>query len=1002
MSRWICLSIILCCSGAALVPGLAAANEPEANAPLPPQEAARTMVVPEGFRVTLFAGEPDVMQPIAFCIDDRGRLWVAEAYNYPNKGETSGDRILIFADTDNDGRFDHRTVFYDKLNYVTGVETGFGGVWVMSPPHFYFIPDRNGDDQPDGEPELLLDGFGNHANAHNLANGLAWGPDGWLYGTHGRTNWSMVGRPGALPEDRVRFDGGIYRYHPVRHTWEAWADGTTNPWGIDWNDVGEAFVCNCVNPHLFHVIPGAHYEPWRNRESSRFAYERIPTIADHLHFAGGSNVRGGLGTPAEDEMGGGHAHCGTMVYLGDTWPVQYRNSVFMNNIHGRRINNDILRRAGSGYCAGHGRDLLVSRDPWYMGVTLRYGPDGSVFASDWSDTGECHSVRNTQRQTGRIFKITYGPQRSAPRDVAQCTNEELVELQSHRNDWHVQHARRLLQERAGRGDDMTRVKSGLHVRFAGADDAPGKLRALWALHVIGGLDEEFLLGATRHEDERVRAWAVRLLCEAPQLPEAAGPRFQELAASDPSPVVRLYLASMMQRLPPGKRWEVSATLAARAGDATDANLPLMIWYGLEPLVHADIDRFAALAVRARIPLIRRNIARRAAEADVSGRGLDALLRQLRGIDDDQILTDLFEGLLLGIEGRRSVDMPADWPAVQAAVQVLVLAHGNERLQDLAVQLALIFNDPAALETMRRTAADREAPAASRRRAIAALVARHADGTEPLLLACVGDAATRSAALRGLAEFDDPHTVSTILDNFAAFDAECREDAVQTLASRPEWARALLDAVAREQIPRRLITAFTARQLRNMKDGRVQAQVRAVWGEVRATPADRRALIESYKQKLQGDSLKNANRGAGRALFQKTCANCHRLFDAGGAIGPDITGAQRQNLDYLLESLIDPSAAVSKDFQMQVIETKAGRVITGMIVAESEAAVTVQTATERIVVPVAEIEDRVKSDVSMMPDGMVQQLSADELRDLVGYLSGTTQVPLPEPAGATPP
>ncbi len=375
---------------------------------LPAEEAARTMRVPEGFHVTLFAGEPDIQQPIGFCLDDRGRLWVAEAYNYPHHGAGTGDRIVILEDVDGDGRFDRRKIFFDQLNYVTGIEVGFGGAWVMSPPYFYFIPDRDGDDQPDGPPEVLLDGFGNHANAHNLANGFAWGPDGWLYGTHGRTNWSLLGTPGTPAAERVRFDGGVYRYHPVRRCWEPYADGTTNPWGIDWNDHGEAFVCNCVNPHLFHVIAGAHYEPWRNRKSSEFAYERIPTIADHLHFVGTMNVREGLGSAAEDAAGGGHAHCGTMIYLGDNWPERYRDSLFTNNIHGRRINNDLLRRDGSGYRASHGPDVMVSRDPWFMGVTLLYGPAGEVYVSDWSDTGECHSVTNTQRQTGRIYRISYG------------------------------------------------------------------------------------------------------------------------------------------------------------------------------------------------------------------------------------------------------------------------------------------------------------------------------------------------------------------------------------------------------------------------------------------------------------------------------------------------------------------------------------------------------------------------------------------------------------------
>ncbi len=250
--------------------GRSMAQEPAS--PMPAEEAASSMIVPAGFKVTLFAAEPDVKQPVGFCFDDRGRMWVAEAYNYPNHGNKPGDRIIILEDIDGDGKFDKRSVFYDQLNYVTGIEVGFGGAWVMSPPNFYFIPDRDGNDVPDSKPIVLLDGFGNHANSHNLANGFAWGPDGWLYGTHGRTNYSRIAKPGTPDRERKQFDGGVYRYHPIKHIWEPYADGTTNPWGIDWNDVGEAFVSNCVNPHLFHVIYGAHYEPWRNRESSRFAY----------------------------------------------------------------------------------------------------------------------------------------------------------------------------------------------------------------------------------------------------------------------------------------------------------------------------------------------------------------------------------------------------------------------------------------------------------------------------------------------------------------------------------------------------------------------------------------------------------------------------------------------------------------------------------------------------------------------------------------------------------
>ncbi len=987
---WMRAATLLLVGGLLTVGFAQDSKQPVVDAPLPPAEAARTMVVPDGFQVSLFAGEPDVMQPIGFCIDDRGRLWVAEAYNYPHHGTKPGDRILIFADTDGDGKFDKRTVFYDKLNYVTGIEVGFGGAWVVSPPSLYFIPDRDGDDKPDSEPEVLLDGFGNHANSHNLANALAWGPDGWLYGTHGRTNWSLLGKPGTPKEQRIRFDGGVYRYHPVRHVWEPYADGTTNPWGIDWNDYGDAFVCNCVNPHLFHVIYGAHYEPWRNRESSQYAYQRIPTIADHLHFVGQASVQEGLGSVAEDAAGGGHAHCGTMVYLGDNWPAKYRNTLFTNNIHGRRINNDLLQREGSGYSASHGKDLMRSKDPWYMGVTLKYGPDGSVFASDWSDTGECHSVKNTRRETGRIYKISYGKPVTKPVDLAALDNAALVELQLHRNDWYVQHARRLLQERAASGADMSAVTRRLFSMFNDEKEVPRKLRALWALHVIGQLKPDLLIQQLGHEsDEYVRGWAVQLLCEGGSPSADALSRFCELAAQGGSAYVRLHLASMLQRLKMSDRWLLAESLMSRGGDVNDHNLPLMIWYGIEPLVNEDLARFVELTSNLRFPLIARNIGRRVASlADVKP-GLELIALQL-GEADHGNHAELLAGVIEGLEGRRTVDVPEGWSRVYEKLQ----GSSSEAIRERSLQLALIFDDPVALANLRRVTINDDAEAVVRNRAIQALVAKKSPNLTPLLILLISDPVVRRAALRGLAEYNDARTPMAILKVYPTFDAAARQDAVQTLASRPTWAGALLEAIEAGRVSRQELTAYTARQIYNVGDAKLKERLQAVWGEVRTTSAEKAKLVADFKKRLTPESLVKADRTAGRAIFQKTCASCHRFFDAGGAIGPDITGSQRTNLDYLLQTLVDPSAAVGKDFQMHIIETVSGRVITGLVVAETKAATTIQTVNEKVVIPNSEIEDRTISPLSIMPEGMLQNLKIEEVRELIAYLMGPSQVPLP--------
>ena len=586
--------------------------QPIVEKPFTPLEAAKTMQVPKGFNVTLFAGEPDIKQPIAFCIDDRGRLWVAEANNYPDKNAGKKDRIIILDDTDGDGRHDKRIVFYDKLEYVSGIEVGFGGVWVMSIPNFYFIPDADYNGVPDGEPVVLLDGFGTHANSHTIANGFAWGPDGWLYGTHGITNWSLPGKPGTPKEKRRRFEGGVWRYHPVRHVWEPFAIGTTNPWGIDWNENGHAFVCNCVNPHLFHIIQGAHYEPARNRPTGRFAYERIPTIADHLHFTNTKTIRAGIGTPEEDAAGGGHAHSGTMIYLGDNWPAKYRGDVFMNNIHGRRINHDRLARKGSGYAASHAPDVMRARDPWFVGVTLAYGPDGGVYVSDFSDTGECHHTRNTQKHTGRIYKITFGKPKPWKGDIGKLNILELVKLQSHPNEWFTRHARRVLHERQANTSVLAKtLKSSRSV--------PLRLRALWALRVTGNLDEKKLEGLLQDSSEHLRAWAIQLLCENRKPSEAARAEFARMAHEDKSPLVRLYLASAMQRLLLKQRVPVLAHLLAHTEDKDDQNLPLMYWYATEPVVAADRVAAVKLLTACQIPKVRQFITHRMATGRAAGK-----------------------------------------------------------------------------------------------------------------------------------------------------------------------------------------------------------------------------------------------------------------------------------------------------------------------------------------------------------------------------------------------
>ncbi len=588
----------------AVVLALQAKGFPEAASPArKPAETAAAMKVAPEFSVRVYAGEPQVRQPIAIQFDDRGRLWVAEMFSYPTWKPEGNDRILILEDTDQDGAADKVKVFTDTLNCVSGFALGFGGVWVGSNPNLLFIPDQDGDDVPDGPPRALLDGWG-HQDMHELLNSFTWGPDGWLYGCHGIYTQSNVGKPGAPDSERTRVNAAVWRYHPTRHVFEVFAEGSSNPWGVDYNDRGQAFITACVIPHLYHVVQGGRYQRQSGNHFNPYAYGDLKTIGDHVHWAGAkwADSRGGKGD--HSAAGGGHAHCGALVYLGDTFPKEYRDSILMNNIHGNRMNRDLLERKGSGYVGKHAPDFMLSGDEWYRGLSIRSGPDGAVYVSDWYDRLACHQQKPQDRTNGRVYRVQYGA-KTVRVDLAKLSSDELVKLQLHPNDWHVRAARRLLQER---GPDKA-VHAALAQILAENPDETRKLRALWALHVTGGLDEALLAAQLKSPHEYVRAWPVPLGVEAGRVTPAT---LASLAKDDSSPVVRLYVASALQRVPEEQRWEALENLVARAEDAEDHNLPVMYWYAAEPCVPKDTAKAAAHAAKTKIPRLREFVARRIA------------------------------------------------------------------------------------------------------------------------------------------------------------------------------------------------------------------------------------------------------------------------------------------------------------------------------------------------------------------------------------------------------
>jgi putative membrane-bound dehydrogenase-like protein len=1002
MLRFLLTAVVLCLL-ASVIPTQAA--EPSAieypPRPVPVELAASKMTVPPGFAVSLFAGEPDVVQPIGFTFDDRGRMWVAECLSYPKwtKDGTGRDRITIYEDTDGDGRHDRRTLFADNLANLSGLEVGFGGVYICSLPKLMFIPDRNYDDKPDGPAETVLDGWDENCR-HNVFNGLAWGPDGWLYGLNGILSRSKVGRPGAPDAERKYLDCGVWRYHPTRHDFEPVASGTTNPWGIDWDDYGEMFITNCVIKHIFHVVPGGHYERMFGADPNPHVYGLMPSCADHIHWAGGhwTDSRGALG--AHGDAGGGHAHSGCSIYLGDNFPPEYRNNAFMCNIHGARLNRDTLVPQGSTYVAKHEKDFLFANDPWHRGLGVKYGPDGGLFVSDWCDTGECHNYDVADTTNGRIVKVTYGtPMALKPFDLQKMTDAELVDLQAHPNDWWVRHARRVLQERAAAKTLKPETSGLIWNRFNDEKDERRRLRYLWAMNGVDGLAEEITV-AMEDESEHVRTWAVTLATDSRPVGELVRDMVVQ-AAGDESPKVRARVASIASRLDRKQAIRVSRSLLTNDQNNADGSLPHLTWYALQassaitdgawstraPIINAARD--------AKIPLVRSFAARYAIQTATTPGEKSERIGEL--LHPSYVVTEsktepsklvapsdeMLEGILTGIRGTRDLPEPKLWAET---IYPALSGSSSSQVRDTVDRLGVVFGNEALLTKTLATLADDGAKTEARRRALELLVPKRRPDLLPVLLTLLDADGLRGDALRALASYDDSQVPAAVLGRFGKLTDAEKTDALQTLASRASYGMALLDAVEAGKLDRREVPSGLAVQLSALKNKPLNDRLAKVWGAVRPTAQARIDQAAKLKKLLTGDALGDADLAKGNALYKKTCAACHKLYGEGGAIGPELTGSQRFNLDYVLENVLDPSAKVGRLFLVSVLELADGRVVQGVVAEENEQAVTIQTATERTVIAKSEIESRTETRTSLMPDGLFDRLSDEEIRDLVGYLT----------------
>ncbi len=965
-----------------------------------PQAALRGIHLPPGFKATLFAAEPDVQNPIAMCWDERGRLWIAENYTYSDSKERFDlklrDRIVIFEDTDNDGRFDRRTVFADDLQMLTSIERGFGGVYALCPPHLLFIPTK--DDHPSGPPQILLDGFSTTAaSRHTFANGLKWGPDGWLYGRIGISSTSWIDVPGTPLEKRQPTAGGIWRYHPTRKIFEPYCHGTTNPWGSDWDEHGELFFINTVIGHLWHGIQGAHFKRMHGDDPYPNIYGLLDQHADHYHWNTGeawSDVRTIGVSDVSSRAGGGHAHVGMMIYQGTNFPPEYRGKFFTNNLHGRRVNVDRLERSGSGYVGKHEPDFMTMDDPWFRAVEIQSGPDGGVYILDWSDIGECHENDGVHRESGRIYKITYGDaQRPPETNLAKLSDAELVRLQLSGNEWLVRMARWELRQRAWKNSGLPATAPLLLDQFSSAPTAAKKLNAWWTLQQIS----EFAPSATSPEigiSARMQQALLRSDSEYLQrwVPASIGARDRpELAVK--SALIRLAWASQLPALPVRERVALAARLLAFPADSADHNLPLLYWFGLRDLPPAELLK---LVRDCRVPLVNQFIARRiAADIETNPGVLNALLALEAPSADGTLAPDILLGLADALKGWSKAKRPAAWDAFAARVSSSLDDSAKNLLRDLEV----VFGSGRALADVRAIALDAKASSDNRRAALRTLIEAKAPDSRKVCESLLSVPALSVAAIQGLATFDDPAAAERIIARYRGLYAHERPAAIAALASRPSFARVLLNYLgnptAKTVIPREDLTPVFARQIRSFNDSALTARLAEVWGETRESPAEKQKLIAALKAKLTPEFIRRGDPSRGRAVFGSVCAGCHQLYGEGAAVGPDLTGSGRHEIGYLIENIADPSAVVAADFLLNVVTLKDGRVLNGLVSTRTERTLTLKMLDLVTVVDRTDIAKLEQLPVSLMPEGLLNALDDRQVSDLISYLTTATQVPLPK-------
>jgi putative membrane-bound dehydrogenase-like protein len=939
---------------------------------LSPAEAMQKMAAPPGFRVELVAAEPDIVNPVAMTFDERGRIWITESLEYPRKSAGPGrDRVQVLEDTDGDGKADKSTIFADGLNIPSGIAVGYDGVWVANAPDILFLQDTDGDGKADRR-EVVVTGFGRD-DTHELPNSLSWGPDGWLYGLNGVFNQSRV-RSGGKD---YKFTCAMFRIHPRTHEFQIFCEGTSNPWGIAWDDLGSAFVSACVIDHLWHLVETGYY----HRQGGPYPpYTwKISSIVAHKHQKA--------------------AYCGLHYFDSDAYPPEYRRRLYMGNIHGGRVNVDVLSRDGSTYFAKPAPDFLIANDAWFMPVSQKTGPDGSLYILDWYDRYHCYQdagrdPQGIDRLKGRLYRVRY---KETPRvwgfDLAKETDDQLLaRLEKGPNDYYRGTIVRLLSERRDSHARPTLERMTLDANLP----LDVRLRSLWTLIGSDTLADELEQALLSNAEPAIRSWAVRAAGNRGRVAPAIRQKVIGLAR-DPSADVRLQVTIAARKIDGIDPVPLLIDVLVTAGD--DKLIPHIVWNNLQSLM----DERGGQIVR---QMRQAGLERTASFAEFAPRTFERLLSPSRV--DAGALRDLLE-LTLRSSDTRAAGLCVRMLATRIASRelagerldsvrrelspVLRNVASTHRGGPLGLEIAFLrvsWNDPAGLDAIRSLVSDRSASDDQRLAALDALIAAHDASALPQAAGILAVPQKTSAEFRrrviaALGRLDAPRVAEIVLERYATQDPAVQPVAIELLTQRVSWSKKLLDAVGAGKIPSQALNLSQVRKLLASGDQEIAAAVSAKWGTVRDRRSPERerviARMRTLVRKEPGDATE------GEKVFKKVCAQCHKLHGEGADVGPDITLNGRSTLDQLLSNVFDPSLVIGAAYRAIIVVTNQGRVLTGLLVEDSPSRVVLKIQGGKTeIVPRSEIDAMRTSEVSLMPEQIENQLQPQEIVDLFTFLS----------------